>query len=280
MESFAYFMSNIPRQYLPQVEQAINRAVEVLADPNTPEWSRQEVEEGLADIQQKVGTDSLRALEGEIKERLKAQWLQAGRAGVDFERQVVPKISSIVNRAESIRQSVAVPWFKTIWAKAGLAAAAIGMLVVAIVAGNDQGSGAKQWGGSIEAQWNHGVQVDQFERDLEESRRMSTRLAMDDYAQYQHLIDEVARPAVALRPEAIALLPPPVATVAARPVTVTVEEVGKSKQQYQQYLGNVYSALPSRSQRQVEASLSHFPDRSFTVESPVGSSFTHIHGSF
>jgi hypothetical protein len=104
MKHFAKYMSRIPAEYLPKIEQSISRAVEVLADPNATSEAYEAITSDLAVIQKALGKGAAEAWQGEVAERLKATWIEAGRDGIELQRQIMPKITDVMKSAEKLRK--------------------------------------------------------------------------------------------------------------------------------------------------------------------------------
>ena len=104
MKHFAKYMSRIPAEYLPKIEQSISRAVQVLADPNATSESYEAITSDLAVIQKALGKGAAEAWQGEVAERLKATWIEAGRDGIELQQQIMPKITNVMKSAEKLRK--------------------------------------------------------------------------------------------------------------------------------------------------------------------------------
>jgi hypothetical protein len=105
MRHFLQYMTKIPADYLPRIEQSITKAVEVLSDPSATTESYSAIAKELAEIQTQVGEGAAKAWAGEVGERLKADWIKAGRNGIDLEQQVTPKITQVLKTAEKLRKA-------------------------------------------------------------------------------------------------------------------------------------------------------------------------------
>ena len=126
MKHFAKYMSKIPAEYLPKIEQSISRAAEVLADPNATSEAYEAITSDLAVIQKALGKGAAEAWQGEVAERLKARWIEAGRDGIELQQQIMPKITSIMKSAEKLRKLSQVSGWRAVAGKL-----AIGLCVVA-----------------------------------------------------------------------------------------------------------------------------------------------------
>ncbi|HEX8139251.1 MAG TPA: hypothetical protein VF544_16940 [Pyrinomonadaceae bacterium] len=104
MKHFAKYMSKIPAEYLPRIEQSITRAAQVIGDPNSTSESYDAITRELAVIQKALGKGAAEAWQGEVAERLKATWIEAGRDGIELQRQVMPKITNVMKSAEKLRK--------------------------------------------------------------------------------------------------------------------------------------------------------------------------------
>src|SRR5436190_6049216 len=131
MKSFLKFAAKIPKNYLPRIERSITRAVEVLSDPNASSDAYDAVAKELADIQQTVGKGAANAWKGEVAERLKTVWIEAGRDGIAMERQVAPKMTRILESSEKLR---AVMQSYYVRAVAGILALGLGVATVLMMA--------------------------------------------------------------------------------------------------------------------------------------------------
>src|SRR5688572_21060844 len=143
MKYFAKFMTNIPADYLPRIEQSITRAVQVISDPNSTSESYDAITRELAEIQKKVGKGAAEAWQGEVAERLKADWIEAGRHGIELERQVKPKITYVMQSAEKLRKTLQLSAL-AVAGKVVLALGAITLAGVAYLNGPWAGIGTRQ----------------------------------------------------------------------------------------------------------------------------------------
>jgi hypothetical protein len=133
MKSFLKFAATIPANYLPRIERSITHAVEVMSDPNSTSEAYFAVSKELADIQLTIGKGAAKAWKGEVAERLKTVWIDAGRNGIDIERQVAPKITRVVDSAEKIRTIVR----SGLWADIGKLVLGLGTFtLVSVVVGS------------------------------------------------------------------------------------------------------------------------------------------------
>jgi hypothetical protein len=132
MKSFLKFAAKIPDNYLPRIEQSITRAVEVLSDPNASSDAYEAVAKELADIQHTVGKGAANAWKGEVAERLKADWIQAGRDGIAMERQVAPNLTRILESSEKLRAVMQSSYVKAVVAKLALGVGAATVLIAAV----------------------------------------------------------------------------------------------------------------------------------------------------
>lgn len=126
MKHFAKYMSKIPAEYLPKIEQSISRAAEVLADPNSPSEAYEAITSDLAVIQKALGKGAAEAWQGEVAERLKARWIEAGRDGIELQQQIMPKITNVMKSAEKLRKLSQVSGWRAV-----VGELAIGLCVVA-----------------------------------------------------------------------------------------------------------------------------------------------------
>jgi hypothetical protein len=120
-------MMNIPREYVPRIEEAISDAVRVCGDPNSTREQYEALTRQLAVLQHRAGTDTVKALRGELEERLRARWLEAGRSGIDIPQYVAPRINDLLARAERGREMVRASY----WTRSNTALALGGAFAVA-----------------------------------------------------------------------------------------------------------------------------------------------------
>lgn len=133
MKSFVKFMARIPDNYLPRIERSITHAVEVISDPHSTSEAYFTVAKELADIQLTIGKGAAKAWQGEVAERLKTVWIDAGRNGIDIDRQVAPKITRVLKSAEKIRTIVQ----SGLWADIGKLVLGLGTFtLVSVVVGS------------------------------------------------------------------------------------------------------------------------------------------------
>ena len=126
MKHFAKYMSKIPAEYLPKIEQSISRAAEVIADPNSTSEAYEAITSDLASIQKALGKGAVEAWQGEVAERLKATWIEAGRDGIELQQQIMPKITNVMKSAEKLRKLSQVSGWRAVAGEL-----AIGLCVVA-----------------------------------------------------------------------------------------------------------------------------------------------------
>ena len=58
----------------------------------------------IGDEQRTIGKGAAEAWQGEVAERLKATWIEAGRDGIELQRQIMPKITNVMKSAEKLRK--------------------------------------------------------------------------------------------------------------------------------------------------------------------------------
>jgi hypothetical protein len=127
MKHFVKFMTKIPENYLPRIEQSIIRAVQVLSDPTSTSESYDAIARDLAELRKNVGKGATEAWQGEVAERLKADWTEAGLYGIELEQQVTPKMTHVMKTAEKLRKAAQ----SSLWATA--AKVVLGLAAITLV---------------------------------------------------------------------------------------------------------------------------------------------------
>ena len=116
MSAFNTFMAKIPATYVPEIEKAIDHAVQVLADPNAPESAYEAVLRELDQIQKMVGLDATEAWSRELRDELTSRLTM--RLGIDraaAQEIIIPKINDLLEKLETVRGMVQSKFWKLNW---------------------------------------------------------------------------------------------------------------------------------------------------------------------
>jgi hypothetical protein len=104
MKAFIEFMSNIPKEYIPEIENHITNAAKVLSDPNTTYETCNQLSKQLDELNKKVGINSAQAWQEELKEHFEGSLLRSGNFTKNQAKAFAdPKINYLINKMESIR---------------------------------------------------------------------------------------------------------------------------------------------------------------------------------
>jgi hypothetical protein len=263
VKSFAQFMRNIPGGYVPRIEEALSDAVRVLGDPAATREQYDVVAGKLSLLQHRVGRDTVTALQGEIEERLKARWQEAGRADIDIPQYVKPKINDLLARVERGR-AMANPSYWT-HSNAMLTLGGAFALVAGVVF----------LGGVREGETLAGLVQNVMRSAQLSSAMVRARVSADDFGR---LTTRLQAPATVSVPTPA--LPAQVAAVAQQPAAVAIERHDGTVERSTTTFGEVYRALPSRLQDEVKDAIPAAPEppapssrkctRKIDVKSEVG----------
>ena len=247
MRAFSEFIRNIPREYVPRVEETLSEAVRIFGDPSATEEHYNALATRLDALQHRVGTDTLRALEGELREQLERRWREAARAGIDIPRYVPPGINDLLRRAEGARARIA----SGRWLPSNLGTAAAGafaILVGVVFLGSvDEG---RQIAASVQNAMNQAQSASAIIR------------AQLSPADFEGVANRIRAPVGAGVPASA--LPPAVAALADQPVAVAIEPRDAPVETYILPFADFYDRLPRRVQEDVTDAIPPPPPASET----------------
>src|SRR5713226_9686285 len=144
MKTFTKFMTKIPAEYVPKVEQAITHAAQVLSDRSASSADYQAVADELQSLQQKVRFDSAKAaanawkeaIENQLRAHYTARLVDEGmdqkKAAKEASKLITPKVNNLLKKVEFVRGVTEKKWMPRVnWRNA--ASTALGWGVVAML---------------------------------------------------------------------------------------------------------------------------------------------------
>lgn len=280
INDFAHFMSNIPRKYIPKVEECLHNAVKVLGDPNITSEQHDEVNSDLDQLQSKIGFDAVNALREELRQRLMGIYIDKGYTKEEAKNMLTPRITQIVQLAEKKRKIIQDAGMslagKAVALFTGIALTA-GVVVLGIAKGND----AEYLSKDIQSKVENSKIIEEFYNEVKKYNDAMRNLTISK-EEFRNFTSKIAEPNLS------ASLPPTMASMASIPVVIEVKQDDETTT-INSTVGNVYSALPNQVQRNWETATSNyqrsepawrglFGNRTVSISIPDGSAGISVSG--
>ena len=312
MKAFDSFMAKIPAEYVPKLGQAINHAAQVLSDPAATGAQYQAVADKLQSLQQKVRFDSSKAaadawkqaiekkLIAQLAARLEDQGMAPQEAARKAAELLTPQVNKLLKDAEFFRTKrrllkravTEINW-------GNLAFSALGWSALAILLGigyhysapaeksePTQSRSVSMNMPSVPSIPKSNVPVKGFDQNLNAQSEKAVKLLQDEMRRRDEILmsEEKLRKmkaalaqtvAIRVAPAAIAILPPRIRAIAARPVAVTITEPDQEPITYQRTIGAVVVSIPEpereRFEQIITSSITNESDTSSKSESATQS---------
>lgn len=282
MKGFAQFMARVPLEYVPKIENAVSRAVDVLSDPAAPSDAYQSVADELDDIQRTVGADAADALRKELIEQMAKRLCLRGMSELEAKELITNRVTELVRRIERARGAARHVKVDSPFSKLKVATlcvlSIVGLgLMAAVVTSNFRS------GRAVSNASDQEVAVSTLQRSVAENaaneeimRRDGNpsapvvEISGDDFRAATLALESGVATA---QPALQAALPQEVQFAASIPVTVTVQPTMGPTQTLRTTVGNVFSASPQPVRRAIIQAISMQKrtwNKTIFFTSPVG----------